>query len=98
MLLYVSIPMILIVCRLIFINSITLTYMNISKVFGNNVRRQRLAEGISQEQLAALTKLHRTYIGGIERGERNPSLVNISKIAKAFNVPITTLFEESDSL
>lgn len=67
--------------------------MNISKIFGNNVRKQRLNKGISQEQLAALTNLHRTYIGGIERGERNPSLLNVSKIAKALDIPVTVLFE-----
>ena len=67
--------------------------MKINKLFGNNVRKQRLAKGISQEQLATLTNLHRTYIGGIERGERNPSLINISKIAKALNVPVAALFE-----
>ncbi len=70
--------------------------MNISKNFGNNVRKLRLEKGISQEQLAALTNLHRTYIGGIERGERNPSLLNISKIAKALNIPVTALFEGCD--
>jgi transcriptional regulator with XRE-family HTH domain len=70
--------------------------MNISKVFGNNVRKKRLEKGISQEQLAALTNLHRTYIGGIERGERNPSLVNILKISKALNIPVTALFEGID--
>ena len=70
--------------------------MNISKIFGKNVRKQRLEKRISQEQLAALTNLHRTYIGGIERGERNPSLLNISKIAKALNVPINTLFDGCD--
>jgi transcriptional regulator with XRE-family HTH domain len=67
--------------------------MNINKLFGNNIRKQRLAKGISQEQLSVLTNLHRTYIGGIERGERNPSLNNILKIAKALNIPVTALFE-----
>lgn len=86
----------LIVCRLIFIISINLRFMNVSKKFGNNVRKQRLEKGISQEQLAVLTNLHRTYIGGIERGERNPSLLNISKIAKALEVSVAALFEECD--
>jgi transcriptional regulator with XRE-family HTH domain len=72
--------------------------MNINKLFGNNVRKQRLAKGISQEQLAALTNLHRTYIGGIERGERNPSLINIMKISKALNISIPSLFKGIDEL
>lgn len=72
--------------------------MNINKLFGNNIRKQRLAKGISQEQLSALTNLHRTYIGGIERGERNPSLINIMKISKALNVSIPSLFKGIDEL
>ncbi len=67
--------------------------MNSIKMFGSNVRKQRLAKEMSQEGLAALTNLHRTYIGGIERGERNPSLLNIIKIAGALNISISSLFE-----
>jgi transcriptional regulator with XRE-family HTH domain len=52
--------------------------------------RQRL--GISQEELAARCGLHRTYIGGIERGERNPSLINIGRIADALQVAVREMF------
>ena len=53
---------------------------------GATVRKRRLALGLSQEQLAERANLHWTYIGGIERGERNVSLLNIVKIARALNI------------
>jgi len=53
------------------------------RVFGERVRELRKAKGISQERLAELAELHRTYIGAIERGERNVSLINILKISRA---------------
>jgi transcriptional regulator with XRE-family HTH domain len=56
------------------------------------VRELREQRGFSQEQLAERCGLHRTYIGGIERGERNPSLVNIGRIADALSVKIVELF------
>lgn len=52
-------------------------------MFGLQVRRLREAAGLSQEALADVAQLHRTYIGGVERSERNISLVNIVKISKA---------------
>lgn len=55
----------------------------ISISFGNSVRMRRKALGLSQEQLAEKAKLHRTYIGMIERGEKNITLTNIEKIALA---------------
>lgn len=54
--------------------------------FGANLRKRRLALALSQEKFAERADLHWTYIGGIERGERNVSLVNIVKIARALNV------------
>ena len=54
----------------------------------------REAQGISQEKLAEKSELHRTYIGMIERLERNPSLVCIHKIANGLGVHITDLFKE----
>lgn len=50
---------------------------------GRAIRNARGRRGISQEELASLSGLHRTYVGGIERGERNPSYTNILRIAEA---------------
>lgn len=55
--------------------------MPVVEKFGRNVRAARHAAGLSQEELAHRSGLHRTYIGGIERGERNPSLENIVALA-----------------
>ena len=60
--------------------------------FGQQVRALRLKKGISQEALAGLSRLDRTYIGGIERGERNPSLKNILKLAFILGVEPSELF------
>jgi len=64
----------------------------LAKDFGNKIREIRKQQGISQEGLADLAELDRTYIGGIERGIRNPSLKNIAKIAKALRVQPRELF------
>lgn len=64
----------------------------IEKQFGERVRELRLAKGLSQEELAFKSGVHRTYLGGIERGERNPSLKNITAIAKALDVTLSELF------
>ena len=58
----------------------------ILKRFGQRVKSLRLEKGWTQEQLARRADLHRTYIGSIERYERNVSLLNIERIAKAFGV------------
>ncbi len=60
--------------------------------FGERVRYLRQQKRLSQEELAYRARIHRTYMGGIERGERNPSLVNITKISKALDVSLTELF------
>lgn len=57
-----------------------------------NIRKARLAQGLSQEALAFKAKLHRAYIGQVERGEKKIGLTNLQKIAMALNVPITELF------
>ena len=64
------------------------------RFFAQRVRMLREEQGISQEKLAEKSELHRTYIGMIERLERNPSLVCIHKIANGLGVHITDLFKE----
>ena len=59
--------------------------------FGQRVKELRLLKGYSQEKLAELSDLDRTYIPGIEAGKRNISLVVIEKIAKAFNLSLSEL-------
>lgn len=66
------------------------------QAFGKRIRFLRLKGGFSQEDLAERCELDRTYIGGIERGERNPSLKNILRLADALGVSPTILFEDSD--
>jgi transcriptional regulator with XRE-family HTH domain len=69
------------------------------EIFGNAVRMRRLELGLSQEELANRSRLHRTYIGGIERGERNVSLTNILRVAKALQLSPSELmkcFAESE--
>lgn len=61
--------------------------------FGHKVRAVRKMKNLSQEALADRSELDRTYIGGVERGERNVSLINIEKIAKALEVEIKDLFD-----
>ncbi|WP_202923603.1 helix-turn-helix domain-containing protein [Bacillus sp. SKDU12] len=67
--------------------------MNDLEVFGSYLRTIRSEKNLSQEELAFLCNLHRTYIGGVERGTRNISLLNIIKIAKALSVDPSKLLE-----
>jgi transcriptional regulator with XRE-family HTH domain len=60
--------------------------------FGSSIRRIREDRDITQTKLATLTKLDRSYLSGIERGERNPSLTNILLIARALGVNASTIF------
>jgi transcriptional regulator with XRE-family HTH domain len=61
--------------------------------FGNRIRELREAKGLSQEELADLGGIHRTYLGGIERGERNPTLLSLLKLAKALDTSPAKLLE-----
>ncbi|MGN8024246.1 helix-turn-helix domain-containing protein [Phyllobacterium sp. 22229] len=61
--------------------------MDSRQIVGRNVRRIREEMGLSQEQLAFETELHRTYISGVERGVRNPTVLVIDRLAKALGVP-----------
>ena len=64
--------------------------------FGENVRTLRKKRELSQEQLAAEAELDRTYMGGVERGERNLGLLNVVRIAKALGVSASQLCEGID--
>ncbi|GHC46535.1 helix-turn-helix domain-containing protein [Ulvibacter litoralis] len=61
--------------------------------FGNRIRELRTQENLSQEQLSYKTGFHRTYIGMIERGERNISLTNMAIFSKAFNLTLDELLK-----
>jgi transcriptional regulator with XRE-family HTH domain len=67
---------------------------NILEIFGRNVQRYRKEKGISQEKLAEIAGVHRTYVGMIERAEKNITLRNIEKIANALEVKIKDLLEK----
>lgn len=67
--------------------------MNIKQRFGKKIKQLRLRTGISQEELASLANLDRTYISGIEKGERNVSITVVEKLANAFKVPVKDLFD-----
>ena len=60
--------------------------MSLKEIFGKNVRHSRNERKLSQEQLAFLCGLHRTYIGAVERNEKNISINKIEKIAKALDI------------
>jgi transcriptional regulator with XRE-family HTH domain len=67
----------------------------LSAIVGNNIKKYRKRLNISQEELAERAGLHRTYIGGVERGERNITLDSLQVIAAALNVaPVELIVEE----
>lgn len=68
--------------------------MDMRRRVGVNVRKFRKASGLSQEALAFECGLHRTYISGVERGVRNPTVVVLERIATALEVPSSRLLEE----
>lgn len=74
----------------------------IAKLVGQRIRNYRKQRGLSQEKLAELCGCHPTYIGQIERGEKNATLESVEKIAAALNIGLATLFEKigekSDSI
>lgn len=69
---------------------------DIAKTVGHRIRNYRLENGYSQEKLADLAGCHPTYIGQLERGEKNATLESIEKIAFALRVPLSRLFEKID--
>ena len=62
-------------------------------IFASNLRKIRLVKNLSQEQLAELSGLHRTYVGSVERGERNISIDNVGALAKALGVSAAELLD-----
>ncbi|HEX3857179.1 MAG TPA: helix-turn-helix transcriptional regulator [Verrucomicrobiae bacterium] len=64
------------------------------KIFAENLRKARLAKGLSQEIFAELAGLHRTYVGSVERAERNVSIDNMERLAAAAGVSLTSLLQE----
>lgn len=65
--------------------------MDVRRRVGLNVKRLREAQGISQEDLADRAGVHRTYVSGVERGVRNPTITVLEKIAGALGEPLTEL-------
>ncbi|MEY8841106.1 helix-turn-helix domain-containing protein [Cribrihabitans sp. XS_ASV171] len=70
--------------------------MDIKAVVGRNVKQHREAKGLSQEQLAFEADLHRTYVSGVERGVRNPTVLIVAKLANALGVEPSKLLELND--
>jgi len=66
------------------------------QTFASNLRKARLAKGLSQEDLGELTGLHRTYVGSVERGERNVSIDNMERFAEALGRTLASLLKESE--
>lgn len=66
----------------------------IAKIIGQRVRNYRTEKGLSQEKLAEMSGCHPTYIGQVERGEKNATLESIEKITSAMGVPLSKLFEK----
>lgn len=66
----------------------------IAKILGQRIRNYRTAKGLSQEKLAELSGCHHTYIGQLERGEKNATIESIEKISEALKVSLSTLFEK----
>ena len=67
---------------------------NISKLIGQRIRNYRNQQKLSQEKLAEISGCHPTYVGQVERGEKNATLESIEKIASALNIPLSQLFEK----
>ncbi len=72
-----------------------MTSVELKLLLGNAIKEQRYALGISQEELAFRAGLHRTYVSEVERGERNPSIASIEKLAQALEVSFTSLFDRT---
>ena len=74
------------------------TQLSALQLFGLVVRKHRKVRGFSQESFADACGVDRSYMGGIERGERNLALLNILKIIQALDLPLSEFFKELDDL
>lgn len=81
---------------MIILYKVSLSFLVARKLFAQNLRRVRLIKGYSQEYLAELAGLHRTYIGSVERAERNISIDNMEKIATALGVNLVELVTSNE--
>ena len=72
------------------------TDAELKRAFGEAVREFRTARGLSQERLAELAGIHRTYLGDVERGSRNIALVNMHRISAALGVPLSSLIAQME--
>ncbi len=70
---------------------------DVRRIVGDNVRRLRLAAGISQAKLAERMGVDRAYVSGLEKGERNPTVVTVWHLSKALGVKMRAFFEERDN-
>ena len=70
----------------------------IKAALGMAIREVRQASGLSQEALADLAAIHRTYVGDVERGERNVSLINMMRLAVALKVPLSQPIKRMEAL
>ncbi len=67
---------------------------DLAKIIGQRIRNYRIEQHLSQEKLAELSGCHPTYIGQVERGEKNATVESIEKIAAALHIPLSQLFEK----
>ena len=72
-------------------------YASVQTNFGNALRRARVRTGLTQEMLAEVSGLDRTYISGAERGVRNPSLLTLAKLSQALGIGLGELLADADS-
>ena len=86
--------MLLIVCGQRIQGSISILGMEITKLIGRNLRAYRLRRQWSQEDLAVASGVHRTYISGLERGVRNPSVIIVGRLATALGIEPGALFKK----
>lgn len=70
---------------------------DLAKIIGQRLRNYRCEQSLSQEKLAELSGCHPTYIGQLERGEKNATLESIEKVASALHIPLSQLFEKLDN-